>query len=128
MQAPRTLARAFWTRSPAVSATGLRSEVADEDSGLRRRSRDQLERPCPTVIGEQPLAATEHDRLNHQAVLVDEVVGDELYGKRGAPHDLDTAAVARSKLAHCSDGIVGRQQRRVRPVEIALSERAGYHV
>ncbi len=46
-------------------------------AGAARRGRGQLERSRPPVIGEEPLAPAEHDRLDHEAVLVDQVGEDE---------------------------------------------------
>jgi hypothetical protein len=38
------------------------------------------------VAGEDRLAATEEDRLDHEAVFVDQIVLNELAGERRAPH------------------------------------------
>ena len=46
----------------------------------------------PVSSREHPLAAAEQDRLDHQPVLVDELVLDELAGERGAAHHDEVAA------------------------------------
>src|SRR5919197_5965603 len=46
----------------------------------------QVERSGPPVAGKDRLATAEQDRLEHQAVLVDQVVLDELPGERRTPH------------------------------------------
>ena len=72
----------------------------------------RAKRPGAAVLGKAPLAAAEQDRLDHQAVLVDEVMLDQLGSERGAAHDLQPLAVPYAQLAHRADHVVGRQQGR----------------
>ena len=54
---------------------------ADQHAGARRRRRHQLQPAGGAVVREQPLAAAEHDGLDHEAVLVDQVVAHQLCGQ-----------------------------------------------
>src|SRR5207244_10768743 len=86
-------------RSFLARGTG-RAVRADERSGAGGGGRDQLERASSAVVREEALAAAEHDRFDHQAVLVDEVVADEGRCEAGAAHDLDVAAALGSRPSH----------------------------
>src|SRR5947207_5819627 len=77
-----------------IASSRRGSVIADQHAGLGRRACDQLERAGLAVGRQQPLPTAEQDRLDHQPVLVDEIVADELLRKRGTAHDLDGAALA----------------------------------
>src|SRR3954454_16280739 len=73
---------------PSVRLTN--AVVATEDhAGPGGRRRHEGELPRLTVGREDGLAAAQHDRLDHQAQLVDEIVGQKGAYQRGASDHVD---------------------------------------
>lgn len=105
-------------------SVGWTSVRADQDSGPGLRDVTQLELAGSAVIGEQPLTAPEEYGFDHEAVLVDEAVGDEIPDEGGASHDLQGAAVLSTEVGDRAHGIIRRQERGVRPREILFGQRA----
>ena len=132
----------FWLRTCCRSGLASDPELVGRDPGGRRHRRQRLtashqspdgsggrRRPRETVSSaraatsacpaswEEPLAAAEEHREDHQPVLVDEAVLDQRVRERGAAGDEDRAAVALLQLRdRCRD--VALEQRRVVPVEL----------
>jgi len=50
---------------------------ADLNARARRDTVDELHRPSRSVVGKDPLAAAEQDRLDHQVELVDQPFGEQ---------------------------------------------------
>src|SRR5437868_14352137 len=91
----RSTSRPSWTVLPAYALV-----ATQHDAGARRRRRCQRELPGLAVAREDALAAAEHDRLDHEAELVDQVVGDECPDQLGTAHDVDVAARTVSQRRH----------------------------
>src|SRR6185312_1343150 len=58
--------------------------VDDEGAGVERAAVDQLQVLAPEAAGEQGHPVTEQIRGDHQAILIDEIVGDQALGKAGS--------------------------------------------
>jgi hypothetical protein len=69
--------------------------------------------------GEHSLTAAEQDRLDHQPIFVDKVMLDQLRGQRRAAHDLYRFAIFGAQRTDRADRIVGGQQGRTGPGEVA---------
>ena len=57
------------------------------DAGRAGLCGGEFEVACFSVVGEEALAAAEHDRFDHEVELVDEAVGEELLDECGAAVD-----------------------------------------
>ena len=89
------------------------------------RGRDQAQVVGVDPIAEQALAAAQDDRVDEEAVLVDQVVAQELVDQVGAAVDEQLAARLRLQLRDLG-GHVAREDRRVVPV--GAFQRVGHDV
>jgi hypothetical protein len=74
----------------------------------------------PAVVGEQPLPAAENDRLDHEPVLVHEVVADQRAGQAEAAHDLQVATALLAQALHGADKVITGNQ--CCPRQVSLRE------
>src|SRR5262245_3228468 len=77
----KTCQRGSISRCPAVNTSTRASRrwfVGERDQPARRRDGvDEAQRARRGAFAEQALAGAEHDRMNHEPVLVDELMPDQ---------------------------------------------------
>jgi hypothetical protein len=85
----------------------------DQHTRVRGAAVDQPQR-CLRAAGKQAPSGAEHQRSDHQQVLVDQVRGHQRADQHAAPHHHQLGARAPLELRHRGRNLAG-QQRRVRP-------------
>src|SRR5207253_8546852 len=100
--APQTAARPGRRAAPEVASPLLARPLVSADLYAcgRRGGGHELEPACRAVGREDALAAAEHDRLDHQVQLVDEVRLEQRPNELRAAHDVHVATRSLVQRSH----------------------------